>query len=157
MRRRCTGPPKSCGPFRPVRKLRNGVRNYDFEMVRGRLRQTDECIGPLLIQTPHPGRDGERSYQEDPGGLGKRPAASGAKLKDRQSLGGRIMGTPVGLELLHAGILDANFFSKQLGFLLKMVSLSSPAELTVHALRSPALGQGKGGSRKEDDLNDRRS
>ena len=79
-------------------------------MVRGRLRQTDECIGPLLIQTPHPGRDGEWSYQEDPGGLGKRPAASGAKLKDRQSLGGRIMGTPVGLELLHAGILDANFF-----------------------------------------------
>jgi len=100
-----------------------------------RFGQADERIRAFLIETPHPGRDRERGHQEDSGGLGKRPTPSGAKFEGRQSLRGRIMGSSVGLELLHAGILDADLFSQELDLLLQPITLGPPSELMVHALR----------------------
>jgi len=126
------------------------------ELVRW-FRQADERIGPLLIETPHPGSNRERSYEKDPGSLGKGPAASGSKFQNRQSLGGRIMGASVRLELLHAGILDADLFAKEMDFLLEPVAFGLPSELGVHALRSPALRQRQGGSGERNDLDYRRA
>jgi len=62
----------------------------------------------------------------------------------------------VGLELLHAGILDADLLTEQPDFLVQAVPLSSPPELAVHALRSPTLGQRQGGSGEGDDPDYRR-
>jgi len=82
-----------------------------------RFGQTDERIRPFLVETAHPRRDREWSQQEDPSGLGERPAADGAKLEDRESRGRRIVGAFVGVELLHAGILDSDLFAQELDLL----------------------------------------
>ena len=67
------------------------------------------------------------------------------------------MGSSVGFELLHAGILDANLFSQELDLLLKPIIFCLSSELTVHALRRPTLGQRQGGSGQGNDLDDRRA
>src|SRR5713101_8287592 len=82
-----------------------------------RLGQADERIRPLLIETPHPRSDGERSHQEDPGGLDGRPAACGTKLEDCQPRYGWIMGSSVCFELLHAGVLYSDLFAQELDLL----------------------------------------
>jgi hypothetical protein len=91
-----------------------------------RFGQTDERIRAFLIETPHPGSDGERGHQEDPGSLGEGPATCGPKLEDRQTLGGRIMWTSMRLKLLHAGILDADLLAEQLDLLLEPVVFGLP-------------------------------
>jgi hypothetical protein len=116
-----------------------------------------QSVRSFLIETPHPGGDGERRHQEDPGGLGERPAASGAKLENRQPLCRRIMGPSMCRKLLHAGILDSGLFAQQLGFRLEPITFGPPSELRVHALRSPALGMSQGGAGERDDLNNRRT
>jgi hypothetical protein len=107
---------------------------------------------PFLIETPHPGGDGERAYLEGPGRLGKRPAPSGAKLEDCELRGRRIMGPSVGLELLHAAIPGTDLFSQKLDLLLRALPFGISSELRIQALRSPALSQRQGGSGKGDDL-----
>jgi hypothetical protein len=120
------------------------------------LRLADECVRPLLIETAHPGSDGERAHQEDASGLGEGPAADGTKFENGQSGSRGVMGSPVRLNLLHSGVLDANLFAQELDFLAKPVLFSPSSKLRVHALRRPALGQCQGSSRKGDDLDDRR-
>ena len=141
-------------PFKPGIRIHNW--NVCFQEARdAKLKEQRVTWAEEQAATSTKAQPG--ASPQDPGGLDERPAACGTKLQDRQALNGWIMGTPVGLELLHAGILDANFFSNQLDFLLKAVPLSSPAELTVHALRRPTLGQRQGGLGERDDLNDRRA
>jgi hypothetical protein len=117
-----------------------------------RLGQTDERIRTFLIESAHPRGDGERTYQEVSGGLGERPAADGAKLKDCQSRSWRVVGSSMGLKLLHPGILDADLLAKEMDFLLQPVPFGPPSELTVQTLRGPTLGQRQGGSGERDDL-----
>jgi hypothetical protein len=121
------------------------VGNEIGELVH-RLRQADEGIRSFFVETSHPGRNRERSYEEDPGGLGERPAASGPKLKDGQSSRGWIMGASVGFDLLHPGILDTDLLAKELDLLLQAIPLGLSSELTVHALRRPALRVSQRGS-----------
>jgi hypothetical protein len=74
-------------------------------------RQPEKGVRSLFLQATGPGCDGEGTHQEGPGGLGKGPPSSGSKFKDRQARRGRIIGPAMGLDLLHAGVLDAEFFA----------------------------------------------
>jgi len=83
-----------------------------------RFGQTDKRIGPFFIEAPHPGRNRERSYEKDPGGLSKGPTASCPKLENLQPRRRRIVGASVGFDLLHSGILDTDLLAEQLDFLM---------------------------------------
>jgi len=146
---------------RPLSRTENSKTPHEVgDEVRKlvhRFGQTDERIRALLIETPHPGGDGERAQQENTSGLGESPTPCGAKFEDRQPVSGWIMGPSMGFDLLHTSILDANLLTKDLDLVLKPVLFSPLSKLRVQALRSPTLGQCQGGPGKGDDLDDRRA
>jgi hypothetical protein len=106
-----------------------------------RLGQANERIRSFFVEPPHPGGDGERTHQEDSSRLGEGPASGGAKFEDRQSVSGRIMGSSVGLDLLHASVLDADLLTKEMDLLPESILLCLLPQLVVQTLRSPAVGQ----------------
>jgi len=122
-----------------------------------RFGQLDERIRTFLLETPHPGSDGERAHQEDSSRLGEGPATGGTKFEDCESRSRRIMGPSMRLQLFHSGILDANLFSQELDLLPQPVLFSLLTKLRVHALGGPALSQCQGGPGERDDLDDRRA
>ena len=78
-----------------------------------RHRQPDEGIRTFLDEAPCPGRDRERGHEEGPGGLSKGPPAGGPKFEDSQSCRRWIIKPPVRLDLLHPGVLDADFLARE--------------------------------------------
>ena len=113
-----------------------------------RFGQLDERVGPLLIEPCHPGGDCERAHLKDPRRLGERPATDGAKLENGQSRCLGVVGSSVGLDLLHSGVLDASLFPQELNLLPKPVLFSPLSKLGVHALGSPTPSQRQGGPGK---------
>src|SRR4030095_12298806 len=77
------------------------VRDEIGELVHG-FGQTDQGIGAFLLETPHPGGDGEWADQEDSSGLGESPTTGNAKFEDSQPVSGWIIGPSMGLDLFHA-------------------------------------------------------
>jgi hypothetical protein len=49
-----------------------------------RFGQTNQGVGSFLVETPHPGGDGERAHLKDPCRLGERPGSGGSQFEDRQ-------------------------------------------------------------------------
>jgi hypothetical protein len=89
-----------------------------------RLGQTDERVGPFLIE----GGDEER-----PGGLGHRPTTGGSQIENRQSLDRWIVRPFLGREVLHAGVLGPALLAQQPDLLLEAVGFGPSAERSVHA------------------------
>ena len=76
------------------------------ELVDG-LGNLDESVRSLLVEPPHPGRDGGGSEKEVCCGLSLRPGSGGAKFEDREPFDRRVVGPTVGRDLVHASVLDA--------------------------------------------------
>ena len=67
------------------------------------------------------------------------------------------MGPLRGLDLLHAGILDAGLFAQQLNLLLEPLDFGPEAEARIEALAGPAQGGGQGEIGEGDGVHDCRS
>jgi len=67
------------------------------------------------------------------------------------------MGSFLSLDVLHAGVLDADLLAQELNLLLQPVGFGLTPEPRVHAVRGPASGHGQGGAGEGDDLDDRRT
>jgi hypothetical protein len=122
-----------------------------------RFGQADESIRTLLIEPAHPGGNRKGGHQEDSSGLGEGPASGGAKFEDRQSRRGGIMRPPVRLDVIHSSILDADFFSEEVDFLLQPILFRLLSKLGAQALGSPAMGMSQRDSGERDNLDNRRA
>ncbi len=67
------------------------------------------------------------------------------------------MGPSLGLDLLHASILDADLFAQQLNFTLEPLEFRPEAEAGIEALSGPAEGGGQGEFCERDGLHGRRA
>jgi hypothetical protein len=108
-----------------------------------RLWQPDERIRAFLVETSRPRGDGERRHEEGTGGLRKGPTAGGPKLEDGQARRGWIIGPSVGLDLLHAGVLDADLFVQEGDLTLEPFDFRLVAKPGIEAVSGPAEGLGK--------------
>ena len=129
---------------------------YEIGKLVRRLGQADERIRPFFVETPHPGGDSERAYQEDAGGLSEGPATGGSEFENRKPRGRRLIGPPVGLDISHPGVLDSDLSGQELNLLTQPVLFCLLSELRVHAFRSPALRQCQRSPGKGDNLYNRR-
>jgi hypothetical protein len=99
-----------------------------------------------LLQSP-PDRWKEQglsvTFQEKgPGGLGKGPCAGGPKLKNRQPFCGWVIRSPMGLDLLHPNVLDADLLTQQGNLPPQSLEFRLVAELWIKS--RPAQGSGQG-------------
>jgi hypothetical protein len=118
-------------------------------------RQSEERVGPFLFQPARPRGDGEGTHEKSSGGLGEGPAAGCAEFDDRQPGRGWIIGASVGLDLFHAGVLDANLLAQERDLTSKPFEFGLKAESGIKAVSGPAerlgeseIGQGDGMHRR---------
>jgi hypothetical protein len=102
--------------------------------------QLDERVRSFLVESRRPRGDRKRAHLKNPRCLGERPAPDGAKFENGKSCCRRVVRSSVRLDLLHAGILDANLLTQELDLLPQPTLFSPLSKLRVHALRRPALG-----------------
>ena len=82
-----------------------------------------------------PCRDRGGSNKEALGRLPRRPATGRPKLQDGHPLQGRIVGTAMGRNPLHPGILDAPFLPEEGQFVVQTVDLGPAPSAAVSIVR----------------------
>jgi len=92
-----------------------------------------------------------------PGATASQKAACLPKFEDGQARRGWIIGPSVGLDLLHAGVLDTDLFAQKGDLPVEPFELCLDAEPWIEAVSGPGEGPGQGEIGEGDGVHRRRA
>jgi hypothetical protein len=113
----------------PLHEIANGLGKL-VDWLTG----LDQGLVSCLIDLTHPGADGLRGQQEDVGSLRQGPSSRGVEFQDRHAFRGWVVRSPLGIELCHPDILDADLLPEQGHFLFEAVTVGFQPDALVRAV-----------------------
>ena len=142
------------GAHRGAERLQpaDDVRNEVGETVYG-FGESHERVGSLVVESVHPGRDGERGDEEPSSGLSQRPTSGGAQFEDREPVGRGVMRSALGGDTLHPDVLDSQLLLKQRDLAPESIVLGLEPDTGVEVVLGAAAGHGEDDVGQRDRLN----
>ena len=99
-----------------------------------------ECSFTILVNASEPGGDRDFDHGKDLSSLRRRPAACGLELENGHSFGRPVVRSPMGRDLRHAKLVDAEFLVREGDLLMGAVQIRLQSDAGIRAVGRPAPG-----------------